>query len=587
MASTVIGKIFYLGDDVNTDEIIPARYCMTTDMDSLGNHALEDLQQNKNLSNTAFKPNEFAIIAGGKNFGCGSSREFAPVALQKAGIQCIIAESFGAIFYRNAVNCGLPISTNYRLIQEIERNSQKIHSIDLEEDRFWEEMPGLYRKIIETGGLTPFNKLGISYNEPKISARPMTLAEKVIANACKKEYVQPDMIVLAEVDRVVTHEITLPVSAEMMYQKYGRDYKIQNPEKILFVADHSVQIPLIKNNTRSQKLIEKAKLFIEEQQLPNAFLPTQSNSSQGICHVLFPEKGFIQPDTLVVGTDSHSCTYGAFGCLAFGIGNVDLVEIMVSGKTLLKVPNSIKVKLNGGLAAGVSAKDLILYLLKKVSAKGFNDCVVEFEGDAIGKLTQEDRSTIANMTVEGGAICGLFPVGNLRADDHSNYIKSYEFDLSEISPQVAKPFSPDNVINVDSKEMSEVEIDVAWIGSCTGGKFEDIEMVVKVLQECPERIKSRLIVSPATMKIYQKADRLGYLDLIRQLGGEIVPPGCGACIGMGPGTLKKGQKGIFASNRNFKGRTGLGETYLASPATVAASALKGRITDPRQILKSY
>lgn len=579
MKKLITGSIYRVKDDVNTDEIIPARYCVTTDLDSLGAHALEDLHLGKSMNGQPFTPGKYAIIIAGKNFGCGSSREFAPVALQKAGVECVIAESFAPIFLRNSVNCGLPISTNLDLLRD------EGFSVNLEDDAFWENFPPLYRKIIETGGLTAFNRSGTSYEVPQIPSRSMTLAEKVIAKACSTNYVEPGMIVMPEVARVVTHELTLPVSAEMMYKRYGNGYKINNPEKILFVADHTIQIPLIRNTSKPIELVEKAKVFIEYQGLKNAFLPPKPHTSQGICHVLFPEKGFIQPDTLVVGTDSHSCTYGAYGCLAFGIGNVDLVEIMVSGKILLEVPKSIKVKLIGKLPQGVFAKDLILHLLGKVSANGFKNCVVEFEGDALDTFTEQDRSTISNMTVEGGAFCGIFPVGQLVADNDASYVDFMEFDISNIPPLVAAPFSPDNVVSADSEDLDLVKIDVGWVGSCTGGKFEDIEAVAKVLEKHVGKVQARLVVSPATLTVYQKAQELGYLEIIKKAGGEIVPPGCGACIGMGPGTLKKGEIGIFASNRNFKGRTGLGETYLASPATVAASALMGRITDPRELLR--
>ena len=582
MSQKITGKVFVVGDDVNTDEIIPARYCTTTDLDTLGPHALEDLHISKNPAGISFKAGEYTILVAGENFGCGSSREVAPIALMKAGIRAVIARSFARIFYRNAVNCGLPISRTVDLIPSNTKTGDTL-SADLGAEAFWKGMAPIHRAIIEAGGLTEFHKSGAEFVQPSAKPRSMTLAEKILAKAAGVDYVEPGMIVYADVDRVITHELTLPVAAEQMYKAYGRDFKIRDPEKILFVADHTIQIPLIKDDWKSQEMVQKSAVFAKEQNLPYAFLPPAPFVSQGICHVLFPEKGLIRPNTLVVGTDSHTCTYGAWGCFAFGIGNTDLTEIMASGKLLVEVPETILVELNGKLPKGVYAKDVILFILSKVTMNGFTNCVVEFTGSALDYLTEEDRSTIANMTVEGGATCGIFPFGKLRSDPNATYKTKMAFDLSNLVPYVAKPYKPDNGVPIT--ELKDMPIEVAWVGSCTGGKLEDVIAAARVITGRKVAKGVQFIVSPSTLGVWERAGREGYLRAILEAGGQLVPPSCGACIGMGPGTLKEGQVGVYSSNRNFKGRAGQGAVYLASPATVAASAIKGKLADPREFLE--
>ncbi|MBI1744590.1 3-isopropylmalate dehydratase large subunit [Candidatus Acetothermia bacterium] len=582
MNKKITGKVFVIGDDVNTDEIIPARYCTTTDLNTLGPHALEDLHISKNPAKAPFKAGEYTILVAGENLGCGSSREVAPIAFMKAGIQVIVAKSYARIFYRNAINNGLPITRTTSIMSAAVKTGDTV-TIDLGNEAFWKGMAPVHRTITEAGGLTAFNKAGAKFNQPNSKKRPMTLAEKILAKASGVAYVEPSMIVNADVDRVITHELTLPVAAEQMYASYGKNFKIRDKEKILFVADHTIQIPLIRDDWKSQEMVQKASVFVKEQELPHAFLPPMPFTSHGICHVLFPEKGLIRSDTLVVGTDSHTCTYGAWGCFAFGIGNTDLTEIMASGKLLVDVPETILVTLEGRMPKGVYAKDVILYILSKVTMNGFTNCVVEFTGSRIPHLTDDDRSTIANMTVEGGATCGIFPVGKLRSDVDAAYKAKMSFDISKLEPYVALPYKPDNGVPI-TEIKEDVALDVCWVGSCTGGKFEDVEAAAKIIKGHKVAKGTQFIVAPSTLKVMEDAGKKGYLRDFLDAGAQLANPSCGACIGMGPGTLKEGQIGIYSSNRNFKGRSGQGTLYLASPATVAASAIKGKIADPREFL---
>jgi len=583
MVEEIRGKVFVAGDDVNTDEIIPARYCATTDVESLGQYALEDLHPLKSPGGVPFRPGEYDIIVAGENFGCGSSREVAPVALIHAGVKVVIARSFARIFYRNAVNCGLFLSRNPAL--GVDAATGQLLSVNPSKDEFWEGMAPIHRTILESGGLTAFNKSGQKAHQESSPPRPMTLAQKILARAAGLDYVEPGETVFADVDKAITHELVLPVAAKQLAAAYGPEFKLWDAEKLLVTVDHTVQIPWIRDDRRSQEMARDVSRFVKDQALPHAFLPLVPYASQGICHVLFPEKGLIEPDILLIGTDSHTCTYGAYGALAIGVGTTDLTEVMASGRIWLGVPESIKVTLDGCLPRGVYAKDAILYILSKVTMNGFTDAVVEFAGPALEQLSSDDRSTIANMVVEGGGTCGLFPVGAVRADGDAAFKDHLAFGLSDLVPYVAPPYKPDNGIPVS--DLDHTPVDVAWIGSCTGGKLEDLAAAAEVVRGRKVAPGVRLIVSPATLNTMEKAGEMGYLRAFLEAGGQVVPPSCGACLGMGPGTLKEGEVGVFSSNRNFKGRAGAGAVFLASPATVAASALEGKIADPRSFLGDW
>jgi 3-isopropylmalate dehydratase small subunit len=581
MVEVIQGKVFVVGDDVNTDEIIPARYCATTDIESLGQYALEDLHVSKSPGGVPFQPGAYDIVVAGENFGCGSSREVAPVALIHAGVKVVIARSFARIFYRNAVNCGLFISRHSALAEGV--GTGDVMSVHVSGEDFWKGIAPIHRTIIESGGLTAFNKSGQRAPQESSSPGPMTMAQKILGNAAGLEYVEPGMTVFAEVDKAITHELVLPVAAQQLEAAYGSDFKVWDSEKLLVTVDHTLQIPLVRDDERAGEMAEGVSRFAKAQQLPHAFLPAAPFTSQGICHVLFPEQGLIEPDILLIGTDSHTCTYGAYGALAVGVGTTDLAEVMASGRIWLDVPESIRVKLDGKLPDGVYAKDAILHILSRVTMNGFTDAVVEFAGAALEDLSADDRSTIANMVVEGGGTCGLFPIGKVRADADAPYRSELRFDLAELVPFVAPPYKPDNGVPIT--DLDETPIDVAWVGSCTGGKLEDLAAAADVIRGRRVAHGVRLIVSPATLDIMKTAGDRGYLRSFLEAGGQVVPPSCGACLGMGPGTLAEGEVGVFASNRNFKGRAGAGDVYLASPATVAASAVEGRITDPRSFLE--
>jgi len=460
-----------------------------------------------------------------------------------------------------------------------DRVHEMLDLVDLDgsADRFPAELSGGMRKRVGIARAIALRPKYLLYDEPTTGLDPVTSAviDELMIRMREK---------LGVTGIVITHELTLPVAVEQFRKGYGSDAMPHDADKLLFVADHTIQIPLIRDDWQSQIMVEKSARYVKELGIKNAFLPPAPFTSQGICHVLFPELGLIQPDTLVAGTDSHTSTHGAFGAFAVGIGNTDLTEIMASGRLLLDVPQTIRVNLSGRLQPGVYAKDVILSLLAQVGENGFTNCVVEFGGTLAGEISADDRSTIANMTVEGGATCGLFPVGQLRSDDAAQYKQHMTFDLSALTPFVAVPYSPANGRPIAT--VGDVPIDIAWVGSCTGGKLEDVAAAAAVVRGRRVARGVQLIVAPATLHVMHEAGRLGYLRDIIEAGGSIAQSACGACIAMGPGTTFEGQVAVYSSNRNFKGRSGRGQVYLASPATVAASAVAGRVADPREYLRT-
>ncbi|MFM7427805.1 MAG: 3-isopropylmalate dehydratase large subunit, partial [Elainella sp.] len=311
-------------------------------------------------------------------------------------------------------------------------------------------------------------------------------------------------------------------------------------------------------------------------------------------------QGFVHPGMVIVGTDSHSCTYGAFGCFSTGIGSTDMANLFATGDLWMRVPATLRIELNGPLPAQISAKDIMLYLLGQIGCDGAIGRVLEFTGDVIANLPIDERMTLANMAIECGAICGLIapdqrtfdytrqredaPIDGsqftpLYSDSDAEYEQVYCFDLSQLRPQVACPPQPDCVVSAG--ELNQVDITRAFIGSCTGGKLFDLQQAAEVLRDRRIAPQVSLFVVPASQTVRQQAEALGYLQILEQAGAQILKSGCGACINAGPGVLGQAEVGIYATNRNFKGRSGdpTAQNYLASPRVVAISAVKGRISD--------
>ncbi len=376
------------------------------------------------------------------------------------------------------------------------------------------------------------------------------------------------------------------------YEKLAIDY-VWDPNKIFFILDHWVPAPTIS----AAEMHQDARNFAEKYKFVHNY---GYQLDKGICHQVLPEMGFSRPGMLIVGSDSHTTTYGAFNCLSTGIGATDVSVVFVTGKLWFKVPETFKINLEGNLSTGVMSKDIILKIIGDISTKGAIYKSLEFHGNGANELSIDGRMTIANMVVEAGAKFGVFlpdnklkswvkrrtnePFEFVHPDNDAVYEKNFDYDLSEITPVVAKPSNPGNLASIE--EVEGIKIDQAFLGSCTNGRMEDFRVAAKILKGKTIAPKVRLIIIPASKEIYKKALKEGLIEVFINSGAVVGHSTCGPCIGGHLGVLGPEEICISSSNRNFTGRMGSpkSQVYLASPATVVASALKGEITDPREVL---
>jgi homoaconitate hydratase family protein len=409
-----------------------------------------------------------------------------------------------------------------------------------------------------------------------------TLTEKILANASHKKEVIPGDFVVADVNYVMAHDSTAPLAIEAFHNITD---KVFDPNKVIIVFDHFFPPPTVAGAT----LHQKTRKFVTEQKISGFF-------ANGVCHQILVEK-FVSPGDVVVGADSHTCTEGALGAFTTGLGSTDIGGAMATGKCWFKVPESLKFNLNGSLRKGIYAKDVILGVVGDVGAAGALYKACEFMGDYVKNASISSRLVLCNMAIEMGGKNGIIEAdlktleflggrkGKIfRSDKDAVYEDEYEIDVSKIEPQVALPPAVDNVKPVSAVEGRK--IDQAFLGTCTNGRLEDIEVATKILKGKKIAKNVRLIVSPASQDIYLEAYEKGYLQDLVQAGGTICNPSCGPCIGRHEGVLCKGETCLSSQNRNFSGRMGSPEAniILASPATVAASALVGKIVDPRDYM---
>lgn len=415
-----------------------------------------------------------------------------------------------------------------------------------------------------------------------------TIAEKILSLKSGKDVHAGD-IVVADLDFVMGQDGTSPLAITVFEEMEGK--RVFDPEKIAMVIDHSAPSPLQGVSALHQKMREfarasKIKLY---------------DIGEGVCHQLLPERGHVVCGDLVIGADSHTCTYGAINAFSTGVGSTDLAAAIISGKLWFKVPETFKFVLNGHLPAGVYSKDLILYLIGDVTADGATYMAAEYVGEAISDLSVEARFTISNMAIEMGAKVGLMeadektiewvkrhsgrPFTPVKSDPDAVYAKVKEYDVSNLEPQVAKPHTVDNVSPVS--EVAGTPIQQCVIGTCTNGRLEDLAVAASILRGRHVHPECRLIVAPASRQVFLDAMRAGYIQDLIEAGAALVTPGCGPCVGTHNGIPADGENVISTANRNFKGRMGNNKAfiYLASPATVAASALNACITDPREYLR--
>jgi 3-isopropylmalate/(R)-2-methylmalate dehydratase large subunit len=416
---------------------------------------------------------------------------------------------------------------------------------------------------------------------------PGTIAEKILARASGKKEVEPGDFIVANVDVVFAHDGTATLAFDVM-KELGEERVFDSKKVVLFI-DHAAPSPspaisAIHTRMRVFSKTHNVKLY---------------DVGNGICHQLLPSEGYVKPGSLVVGADSHTVTHGAFNAFATGVGSTDAAIAMMTGKIWLKVPESVKLELNGNLGRGVTSKDLILFLIGTFKADGFNYMAVEYSGSTIASLSVDSRMTIANMGVEMGAKASLMPLNEstkawlskrvqepiipVEPDKDATYYKTFSFEVENLEPMVAAPPNVDNVKPIT--EVEGLEVDQVFIGSCTNGRLEDIELALRILKG--RKAKVRCIVIPASKEVYYEALRRGYIEELLKSNCVVGPPTCGPCIGAHMGLLGPNEVGISTSNRNFPGRMGDREAkiFLASPLTAAASAVEGRITDPRKYLE--
>jgi 3-isopropylmalate/(R)-2-methylmalate dehydratase large subunit len=414
-----------------------------------------------------------------------------------------------------------------------------------------------------------------------------TIIEKILSSHSGRE-VRAGDIVVAEVDYVMGQDGTAPLAIRAFHDLGGRD--VFDRDRVAFVIDHSAPSP----NEGVSALHKLMREFTREKGFK------LYDIGEGVCHQLLPESGRVGPGSLVIGADSHTCTYGALNAFSTGVGSTDLAGGLIAGKMWFKVPETIKFVSNGVLPPGVYSKDLILYLIGRVTADGATYLAAEFTGEAIGALSQEARFTISNMAIEMGAKAGLMEADDktfawlrrytsreftpVTADPDAVYTRVLEHDAAALEPQVARPHRVDNVVPVG--EAAGKPVQQAVLGTCTNGRLEDLRIAAGILGGRQIHRDVRLIVAPASRRVFLDAMAEGIIQTLVEAGAALVTPGCGPCVGTHNGVPSDGETVISTANRNFKGRMGNSnaEIYLASPATVAASAVTGRITDPREFL---
>lgn len=415
-----------------------------------------------------------------------------------------------------------------------------------------------------------------------------TIIEKILSAHSGQQALAND-IVVAKVDLIMGQDGTTPLAIRAFREMGGE--RVLNPENVALVIDHSSPSP----NEGVSALHKLMREFVGETGVK------LYDIGQGVCHQLIPESGRVGPGSLVIGADSHTCTYGALNAFSTGVGSTDLAGALISGQMWFKVPETIKFVCNGRLPAGVYAKDLILYLIGDITADGATYVSAEFTGEAIADLSMEGRFTVANMAIEMGAKAGLLDADEktfnwlkqhtdqeyqaVKADPDAIYAAIKEYDVANLAPQVAKPHRVDNVVPVT--EVVGTPIQQAVIGTCTNGRLEDLRIAAELLEGRMIHPEVRLIVAPASRRVFLEAIKEGVIQSLVEAGAAVVTPGCGPCVGTHNGVPSDGENVISTANRNFKGRMGNSNAmiYLASPATVAVAALTGKITDPREFIK--
>jgi len=611
-----------LRDDISTDEITPAHICFFFD-ETLGEFPYTGLKCGNQtpIGRMDVKRGGFVAAVSGKRRGKGSSREASPYAEMCAGIKLVIAENIERIYQQNCQNLGVLTSTDFNLIDRI-RAGQEIPLME-----FTAGEDEITRQVIEYGGLFPFNVARMQGKVflPPITteARPMTIAEKIFArhmihdvNQVGVEAVKPGDTGFARTDLRFSHEYVTPMASIFFEHFLGKDEPVTDAGTIMFFRDHLTFLDeVISEEKKKMGLLDlagqlklKQEAFAKSRGIKLHGELRDRKGSEGICHSIVTET-YALPGQLNVGSDSHTPHVGAMGCVAFGIGTTDVFNAWFTKDVRVKVPESVKVIIRGKRRENVAAKDYILKLLSmeyirsgKALAK-----VIEYSGEAIEALGVDERATMTNMAAEVGGFTGIVApdqkvveflmerrgmneieaqrlIEGLYSDPDAHYAHVIELDASEIYPMVATPGDPGNGKFV--RELNTpVPVEIAYGGTCTAGKNEDMDMYALVLGEAVKRGRRvahscKFYLQFGSQQTREYCVRKGYLEIFKRAGAQVIEPSCGACINAGPGvSTRPDQIVISAQNRNFPGRSGPGQMYLASPLTVAASALAGYIVE--------
>ena len=611
-------------DNISTDEITPGWVCFYYD-ETLGHYSLVGLRGGT-VKAGDLRGGGYSVIVSGLSKGCGSSRETAPYSELWAGVELVIARSVEKIYGQNCQNIGLLTSNDFGLIDRVRAGE----AIPLAE--FTEGLDPIATDVVRFGGLFNYNRARLAgqVTPPAIQTRPgpMTLAEKILAHRAVADAstgrlglpaVRPGDALFVRADIRFSHDYTTAMGAALFEQALGPDAQITEPDSVYAFRDHLTFLSdVMPEKHRKLGLLERADGLASTQrefahakgirlydEIQN---PDGTKGSEAICHNAVLED-LALPGQVVVGTDSHTCTAGVLGSFAFGVGTTDMANSWYSRDVRVRVPESVRFDLVGRPGASVTAKDIILYIMAQPYIRESRAIgqVLEFAGPGVGHLNFDERATLTNMAVEAGAFTGIIEpdevvteyllrvrpgldratveAGFHRADEGAAYAARFEIDLSSIEPMVATPGDPRN--GVPLGQLGEkVSIDIAYGGSCTGGKMTDMDLYASVLKPAVARGETvapgvAAFIQFGSQKIKEYARAKGYIDLFEAAGVQLIDPSCGACINAGPGTSGHAEQvTVSAINRNFPGRSGPGQVYLASPLVVMASALAGYIVGP-------
>ena len=626
-----------LRDQISTDEITPAYICYFYD-ETLGDFPylglmaenVETDQPEAPVTRGSVKAGGFVCSVAGKRRGKGSSREQSPYAELMAGIRIVVGESIERIYNENCQNLGIFTTTDFGVIERIRAGE----AIPLSE--FTAGKDEITRQIIEYGGLFEFNIARLqgkvtlpaaqALQDAEAAPRPMTLAEKIFARKWVVDaaadrlgvpWVAPGEAGFFRTDVRFSHEYVTPMGAIFFEEKLGPAAKVNDPGSILFFRDHLTFL----HKAMSQERIEQGLLDVANQLevKQREFSEKQGiklygeqkghvMGSEAICHSKILEE-YAEPGMLIIGTDSHTPHAGAIGAVAFGVGTTAIFNSWITKDVRVRVPPSFKVVVSGTPPENVTAKDYMLEILRNPYIRDGHAIgqIIEYAGPAVQALSVDERATMTNMAAEVGAFTGIVDadeksvdflvhergmdrsraeslVEGMQSDPGAEYVKVIEVDAAKVRPMVALPGDPGNGLYID--EMEEVvRIEIAYAGSCTAGKKDDMDMYARVFREAHEQWglgvhpDVECFIQCGSIEVREYARRQGYLDLFTAVGAQFIEPGCGACINAGPGiTSSPDQVSVSSQNRNFPGRSGPGQLYLVSPYSVAASAIAGRIT---------